>query len=96
MKKLDGLTAEMTYVGDLHLGCLKGSLDYLGIPVTRPWLAGVTGQAFVIAIAPGICLSSVSSWRGWAATLGTSWNTTASKGWTPASAPRRGIAFARR
>ncbi len=61
MKKLDGLTAEMTYVGDLHLGCLKGSLDYLGIPVTRPWLAGVTGQAFVIAIAPGICLSSVSS-----------------------------------
>ncbi len=61
MKKLDGLTAEMTYVGDLHLGCLKGSLDYLGIPVSRPWPAGVTGQAFVIAIAPGICLSSVAS-----------------------------------
>ena len=51
----------MTYVGDLHLGCLKGSLDYLSIDVSRPWLAGVTGQAFVIAIAPGICLSSVAS-----------------------------------
>ena len=60
MKRLDGLSAEMTYVGDLHLGCLKGSLDYLGIPVSRPWLSGTTGQAFVIAIAEEICLSSVS------------------------------------
>jgi hypothetical protein len=60
MKKLDDLRAEMTYVGDLHLGCLKGSLDYLGIPVSRPWLAGATGQAFVVAIAEEICLSSVS------------------------------------
>ena len=60
MKELDGLSAEMTYVGDLQLGCLKGSLDYLEIPVSRPWLAGSTGQAFVIAIADEICLSSVS------------------------------------
>jgi len=60
MKKLDDLSAEMTYVGDLHLGCLKGSLDYLGIPVSRPWLAGATAQAFVIAIAEEVCLSSVS------------------------------------
>jgi hypothetical protein len=61
VKRLDGLDAEMTYVGDLHLGCLKGSLDYLGIPVSRPWLAGTTAQAFVIAIAEEICLSSVGS-----------------------------------
>lgn len=59
MEKLDGISAEMTYVGDLHLGCLKGSLDYLGIPVSRPWLAGTTGQAFTIGIVQQICLSSV-------------------------------------
>ncbi len=61
MRKLENLTAEMTYVGDLQLGCMKGSLDYLGIEVSRPWLAGVTGQAFVIGIAPDVCLSSVSA-----------------------------------
>lgn len=59
MKKLGNINAEMTYVGDLHLGCLKGALDYLGTPISRPWLAGATGQAFVIAIAEDVCLSSV-------------------------------------
>lgn len=59
MKKLENLSAETKYLGDLQLGCLKGCLDHLGIEISLPWLAGTMGQAFCISIARDICLSSV-------------------------------------
>lgn len=49
MKSLGDLTAETTYMGDLHLGCLKACLDHLGFAISTPWLAGTTGQTFVIS-----------------------------------------------
>jgi len=63
MKSLGDLTAGTTYMGDLHLGCLKACLDRLGFEISTPWLAGTTGQTFVISIDWDICLSSV--WCCW-------------------------------
>ena len=60
MKKLENITAELS-MGDVQTDCLKGSLDYLGIEISKPWLAGTTGQTFVISIHRQICLSSVGA-----------------------------------
>ena len=47
-------------VGDLQYECIKAGLDHLGIEATIPWLAGATGEAFVIALAGDACLGSVT------------------------------------
>lgn len=58
MKKLPGLAAQWIAEDNLQLGCLRGCLDFLGMDVSTPWLAGSTGHAFIISITRGVCLSS--------------------------------------
>ena len=61
MKALEGLRAAQIQDDNLQLGCLKGALEYLHLPITAPWLAGCTAHAFVIHVTPGVCLGDVSS-----------------------------------
>jgi len=61
VKKLESLRSAPIQDDNLHLACIKGALDYLGMDISAPWLAGATGHAFVIHIEEGVCLSSVWS-----------------------------------
>jgi hypothetical protein len=61
MKKLQGLAWSPAWV--THLGCVAGCLDYLGIGLSRPWLWGGTGHAFVINIHPELCPSGPTAWN---------------------------------
>jgi len=61
MVRLEGLRAVAIQDDNLHLGFIKGSLQFLGIDVSAPWLAGGTGHAFIICISPGVCLGDVDS-----------------------------------
>lgn len=45
-----------------HLGCLKGCLDYLKIPISTAWLYGGTGHAFILNIDPTGCPSGPTAW----------------------------------
>lgn len=46
-----------------YLGCVKGCLDYLDIPVTDGWLYGGTGHAFVMNISADACPSGPTAWN---------------------------------
>ena len=59
MKKLEGLQAAPIQDDNLHLGFIKGALDFLDLDVSAAWLAGATGHAFVIEISRGVCPSCV-------------------------------------
>ena len=61
VKKLEDLRAVPIQDDNLHLACIKGALDFLGMDVSAAWLAGATGHAFIIHIEEGVCLSSVWS-----------------------------------
>ncbi len=61
MKRLDGLRWEPLWVS--HLGCLKGCLDYLGIPMTAAWLFGATGHGFMLNLSGDICPSGPTAWK---------------------------------
>ncbi len=61
MKRLDGFRWEPLWVS--HIGCLKGCLNYLGIPMTAAWLFGASGHAFVLNIADDICPSGPTAWK---------------------------------
>ena len=61
MRELEGLNWSMSWVA--HLGCVKGCLDYLGIEMSRDWLYGGTGHAFVMNIHEGLCPSGPTAWN---------------------------------
>jgi hypothetical protein len=61
MKKLDGLKWSPCWVS--HLGCIKGCLNFLNLPVTGAWLYGATGHAFVMNVTPDICPSGPTDWN---------------------------------
>lgn len=47
---LNGLTWRQKFT--TQMGCLKGCLDYLHLPISFPWLYGGTGQAFALHVDP--------------------------------------------
>ena len=59
-KQLEELQIQQRYVE--ILGALKGCLDYLGRPVSFPWLYGATGHAFILSLDPGVDVSSPYTW----------------------------------
>lgn len=61
MVKLEGLRWSPSWVS--HLGCIKGSLDYLGVEMTDGWLYGGTGHAFVLNISKDACPSGPTAWN---------------------------------
>ena len=61
MKKLDKLKWVPRWVS--HIGCLKGCLNFLKMPVSDAWLYGGTGHAFVLNIAPNVCPSGPTGWN---------------------------------
>ena len=60
-KQLDALRWNPSWVS--HLGCVYGCLDYLGVEISRPWLYGGTGHAFVINIHEVVCPSGPTAWN---------------------------------
>lgn len=57
MKILDGLRNRCIGDGNLQIGRIKGCLEFLGVDMSAGWLAGGTGNAFLIAMGgrAGIC-----------------------------------------
>jgi len=65
MKKVGDLKYEEIIHQDLQLGGMKSCLDFLGIDMSLPWLAGATGHAFVLAVDENMCPSCPSCiWGG--------------------------------
>ncbi len=48
--KLDDMGADWAWVS--YLGSVKACLDYLGVDISRPWLYGGSGWAFVMCMGP--------------------------------------------
>jgi DNA-binding transcriptional ArsR family regulator len=46
-----------------YLAALHGCLEYLGINISKSWLYGTTGHAFVINITDQICPSGPTAWN---------------------------------
>lgn len=62
MKKiLDGLRWQPMWVS--HLGCVKSCLDYLEVDMSRAWLYGGTGHAFIINMTQDACPSGPTAWN---------------------------------
>jgi len=61
MKKLDNLKWVPRWVS--HLGCIKGCLNYLNLPITDAWLYGATGHAFILNVTPDLCPSGPTDWN---------------------------------
>ena len=61
MKKLDKLKWDSHWVS--HLGCIKGCLNYLNLPITDAWLYGATGHAFILNVTPDLCPSGPTDWN---------------------------------
>jgi hypothetical protein len=57
---LDGLRWQPHWV--TRLGCIEGTLRYLGRDVSRPWLAGASGYAFALNIHEQLCPSAPFTW----------------------------------
>ena len=53
MKTLDGLGFGCIGDGNLQIGVIKACLDFLGIDVSASWLAGGTGNAFLMSVGEG-------------------------------------------
>ncbi len=60
-KVLPGLRWQPAWTA--HMGCLKSCLDYLGVAITRPWLYGGTGHAFVLNVHEALCPSGPTAWN---------------------------------
>ena len=60
MKTLEDLRWTPMWV--TNVGCLKGCLDFLGVEVSKSWLMGVTGHAFLLNIHEQICPSGPTAW----------------------------------
>lgn len=60
-KMLTGLRWQPAWTA--HMGCLQSCLDYLGIPISRAWLYGGTGHAFVLNVHPTLCPSGPTAWK---------------------------------
>ena len=61
MKELGNLQWDPSWVS--QLGCIKGCLDYLGVDISKGWLYGGTGHAFVINMHDEVCLSGPTAWK---------------------------------
>jgi hypothetical protein len=61
MRALTGLRPEPHAVA--HLACIKGCLNYLGVPISTAWLFGGTGHAFVINMHETACPSGPTAWN---------------------------------
>ena len=61
MKELENLRWDPSWVS--HLGCVKGCLEYLGVEMTKGWLYGGTGHAFVINMHDIVCPSGPTAWK---------------------------------
>ena len=61
MKELENLKWDPSWVS--HLGCVKGCLDYLGLDISKGWLYGGTGHAFVINMHDVVCPSGPTAWK---------------------------------
>lgn len=46
-----------------HLGCIMGCLDYLNRDVSKAWIVGGTGHAFIINMHSVVCPSGPTAWR---------------------------------
>jgi DNA-binding HxlR family transcriptional regulator len=46
-----------------QLASLHGCIEYLGIELSKPWLFGITGHAFIINIRDHICPSGPTAWK---------------------------------
>jgi len=65
MKKVGDLKYEETIHHDLQLGGMKSCLDFLGIDMSLPWLAGATAHAFLLSVDKVMCPSCPSCvWAG--------------------------------
>jgi RNA polymerase sigma factor (sigma-70 family) len=60
IRELKGLKTDPSWVS--WLGCLRGCLNYLGADMSRGWLFGGTGHAFIINMAPDVCPSGPTAW----------------------------------
>ncbi len=60
-KVLENLKWESLWIS--HLGCIKGCLDYLKQDVSKAWVVGGTGHAFIINMHPVVCPSGPTAWR---------------------------------
>ena len=54
MKTLEGLQTLCIGDGNLQLGVIKACVDFLGLDVSAGWLAGATGNAFIMSISGGV------------------------------------------
>jgi hypothetical protein len=61
VKSLPGLRWQRAWTA--HMGCLKSCLDYLGVAISRPWLYGGTGHAFVLNVHEALCPSGPTAWN---------------------------------
>jgi len=61
MKELANARWDPSWVS--HLGCVKGCLDYLGVELSKGWLYGGTGHAFVINMHEEVCPSGPTAWK---------------------------------
>ena len=61
MRNLETLKWDPSWVS--HLGCVKGCLDYLGVDISKGWLYGGTGHAFVINMHDEVCPSGPTAWK---------------------------------
>jgi len=65
MKKIGDLKYEAVIHNDLQLGGMRSCLEFLGIDMSLPWLAGATGHAFTLAADEVMCPSCPSCiWGG--------------------------------
>ncbi len=58
--KIDGLKPEPLWA--THIGAIKGCANYLGTPLSTPWLYGAVGHAFVLNIHAETCPSGPTAW----------------------------------
>ncbi len=61
MKTLPNLLARPYLV--THLGCIHACVEYLGLAVSRPWLYGGTGHAFITNIPSNVDCSGPTAWN---------------------------------
>jgi hypothetical protein len=57
---IEGLRPEQLW--STHIGAIKGCANYLGLPVSTPWVYGALGHAFVLNIHAETCPSGPTAW----------------------------------
>lgn len=61
MTRLDGLEWKPAWIS--HMGCHHGCTDYLGQDISRAWIFGGTGHAFVVNVHEELCPSGPTAWK---------------------------------